>query len=92
MARRKSSACLSERATVTVLASTFRVQRQLPCGLWLRLPGHREPAMGAIATGGVRVLNEEVVGGLGIPMDVIDVVTAEEKQELKRRELAYRGS
>ena len=38
MARRKSSACWSERATVTVLALTFRVQRQLPCGLWLRLP------------------------------------------------------
>ena len=46
-------------------------------------PGRRELAMGAIATGGVRVLNEEVVGGLGIPMDVIDAVTAEEKQELK---------
>src|ERR1700693_3039915 len=48
--------------------------------------------MGAIATGGVRVLNEEVVVGLGIPIEVIDAVTAEEKQELKRRELAYRGS
>ena len=58
----------------------------------LGTPGRRELAMGAIATGGVRVLNEEVVGGLGIPMDVIDAVTAEEKQELKRRELAYRGS
>ena len=58
----------------------------------LGTPGNREVAMGAIATGGVRVLNEEVVGGLGIPMDVIDAVTAEERQELKRRELAYRGS
>ena len=38
------------------------------------------------------MLNEEVVEGLGIPMEVIDAVTAEEKQELKRRELAYRGS
>jgi len=38
------------------------------------------------------VLNEEVVVGLGIPIEVIDAVTAEEKQELKRRELAYRGS
>jgi putative phosphoribosyl transferase len=45
----------------------------------LGTPGHREVAMGAIATGGVRVLNEEVVGGLGIPMEVIDAVTAEEK-------------
>ena len=54
--------------------------------------GHRELAMGAIATGGVRVLNREVVAGLGIPMKVIDAVTAEEERELKRRELAYRGS
>jgi putative phosphoribosyl transferase len=58
----------------------------------LGTPGHREVAMGAIATGGVRVLNEEVLVGLGIPIEVIDAVTAEEKQELKRRELAYRGS
>ena len=58
----------------------------------LGVPGHRELAMGAIATGGVRVLDEEVVRGLGIPMEVIDAVTAEEERELKRRELAYRGS
>jgi putative phosphoribosyl transferase len=58
----------------------------------LGAPGHRELAMGAIATGGVRVLDEEVVRGLGIPMEVIDAVTAEEERELKRRELAYRGS
>ena len=58
----------------------------------LGTPGRRELAMGAIATGGVRVLNEEVVRGLGIPMEMIDAVTEEEKQELKRRELAYRGS
>ena len=58
----------------------------------LGTPGHRELAMGAIASGGVRVLNEEVVQGLGIPMEVIDAVSAEEEQELKRRELAYRGS
>ena len=38
------------------------------------------------------MLNEEVIEGLGIPVEVIDAVTAEEKQELKRRELAYRGS
>ena len=56
----------------------------------LGTPGNREVAMGAI--GGVRVLNEEVVVGLGIPIEVIDAVTAEEKQELERRELAYRGS
>jgi putative phosphoribosyl transferase len=58
----------------------------------LGTPGRCELAMGAIATGGVRVLNEEVVRALGIPMGTIEAVTEEEKQELKRRELAYRGS
>jgi putative phosphoribosyl transferase len=58
----------------------------------LGTPGRCELAMGAIATGGVRVLNEEVVKALGIPMETIEAVTEEEKQELKRRELAYRGS
>ena len=42
----------------------------------LGTPGRRELAMGAIATRGVRVLNEEVVVGLGVPIDVIDAVTA----------------
>ena len=58
----------------------------------LGTPGQRELAMGAIATGGIRVLNEQVVQGLRIPMAVIDAVAAEERQELRRRELAYRGS
>ena len=58
----------------------------------LGTPGRPELAMGAIATGAVRVLNDEVVEGLGIPKEVIDAVTAREEQELKRREVAYRGS
>ena len=58
----------------------------------LGTPGQRELAMGAIASGGVRVLNEEVVQRLNIPMEVIDAVSAEEDRELKRRELAYRGN
>jgi len=57
----------------------------------LGLPGHEELAMGAIATGGVRVLNEDVVRGLGIPGEVIDAVAAEEQEEMERRERAYRG-
>src|SRR6202165_3708810 len=57
----------------------------------LGLPGHEELAMGAIASGGVRVLNEDVVRTLHIPDEVIDAVAAEEGQELKRREHAYRG-
>jgi putative phosphoribosyl transferase len=57
----------------------------------LGVPGHRELAMGAIATGGVRVLNQEVVQGLGLSQLTIDAVAAEEQQELARREVAYRG-
>ncbi len=58
----------------------------------LGIPGHEELAMGAISTGGVRVLNEEVVDYLGIPSGVIDAVAAIELKELERRERAYRGN
>ena len=57
----------------------------------LGVPGHEELAMGAIATGGVRVLNPDVVDYLGIPASVIDAVAADELRELDRRERAYRG-
>ena len=57
----------------------------------LGVPGHEELAMGAIATGGVRVLNDEVVQGLAIPAGAIDGVARREEQELARREQAYRG-
>jgi predicted phosphoribosyltransferase len=56
----------------------------------LGVPGQEELAMGAIASGGVRVLNEEVVHKLGISEDVLDEVAAEEERELERREWAYR--
>lgn len=56
----------------------------------LGVPGHEELAMGAIASGGTRVLNEDVVHYLQIPSDVIDAVAAEEQRELERREQAYR--
>ena len=46
--------------------------------------------MGALATGGVRVLNDDVVNALGIPEDVIDAAAEKERQELIRRERAYR--
>src|SRR5438067_5567938 len=52
----------------------------------LGVPGHEELAMGAIASGGVRVLNQDVVRPLRIPGEVIDAVAAEEQQELERRE------
>ena len=57
----------------------------------LGTPGHRELAMGAIASGGVRVVNDEVVRWLGILPHQIDDVAAEEMIELERRESAYRG-
>jgi predicted phosphoribosyltransferase len=56
----------------------------------LGVPGREELAMGAIATGGIRVLNETVVSMLHIPERIIDAVTAREQQELERREHLYR--
>jgi putative phosphoribosyl transferase len=57
----------------------------------LGVPGQEELAMGAIATGDVRVLNEDVVRALKIPQRVIDSVAAQEARELERREHLYRG-
>jgi len=57
----------------------------------LGVPGHEELAMGAIAQGGVRVLNREVIEPLGIPTDAVDRVAAAEGAELARRERLYRG-
>jgi len=56
----------------------------------LGTPGHRELAMGAIASGGVRVLNDDVVQWYGITPAQIDAVAQEEERELNRRETAYR--
>lgn len=56
----------------------------------LGLPGYGELAMGAIASGGVRVLNDDVVSWYRIPADVIDEVTRAEQAELERRERVYR--
>jgi len=53
-------------------------------------PGRRELAMGAIASGGVRVLNDDVVRWYGIPESAIESVAREETEELERRERAYR--
>src|ERR1700680_4995905 len=57
----------------------------------LGVPGYEELAMGAVATGGVRVLNDQLVERLGIPESLIDAVAARERQELARRERLYRG-
>jgi predicted phosphoribosyltransferase len=57
----------------------------------LGAPGHEELAMGAVATGGVSVLNEDVVDALGIPQSIIERVAVREIEELNRRERLYRG-
>jgi putative phosphoribosyl transferase len=57
----------------------------------LGAPGHQEFAIGAIATGGVRVLNQEAIQLLGITPSAIERITMLEQQELERREKMYRG-
>jgi predicted phosphoribosyltransferase len=58
----------------------------------LGLPGHPELAMGAIASGGVRVLNDDVMRQLRVPNAAIEAVSRAEQMELERRERAYRGA
>ncbi|HXA64007.1 MAG TPA: phosphoribosyltransferase [Bryobacteraceae bacterium] len=56
----------------------------------LGVPGHRELAMGAIATGGVRVFNDDVIESLQISAPIIDAVARYEGAELERQQRAYR--
>lgn len=58
----------------------------------LGVPGREEYAMGAIASGGVRVLNDDAIRWLGIPEEAIDEVARREQLELVRREHEYRGA
>jgi predicted phosphoribosyltransferase len=75
----------------------FEVARELQAPLDLFLvrklgvPGRSELAMGAIASGGIRVVNQQVVSALRIPEEVIEAVAAAEQTELARREQLYRG-
>jgi predicted phosphoribosyltransferase len=55
------------------------------------VPGQEELALGAIASGGVRVLNEELVRALDVSEEEIAALTAREERELRRREQLYRG-
>src|SRR5262249_41726814 len=76
----------------------FEVAKQLKAPLdvfivrKLGVPGHEELAMGAIASGGVRVLNLDVLSYLRIHEAIIDKVTEYELSELQRRERLYRGN
>jgi predicted phosphoribosyltransferase len=58
----------------------------------LGVPGYEELAMGAIASGGVRVLNEEIIQRLNIPASAVEAVSREEEEELLRCEVAFRGN
>lgn len=75
----------------------FEVARMIGAPLDIMLvrklgtPGQEELAMGAIASGGVCVLNADIVAALDISQEDIEAATATERQELKRRERAYRG-
>jgi predicted phosphoribosyltransferase len=57
----------------------------------LGVPGHEELAMGAIASGGKRVVNQDIIHYLNIPEGMIEAIAARELHELERRERAYRG-
>ena len=57
----------------------------------LGVPGHQELAMGAIAEGGVEVLNDDLIHDLGIPQKVVQQVAVREHIELDRRDALYRG-
>ena len=57
----------------------------------LGVPWHEELAMGAVATGGVRVLNDEVIRAAGVTQETLDAATARQRLEIDRREQLYRG-
>jgi len=58
----------------------------------LGVPGHEEMAMGAIATGGIRLINPDIVSALGITPQAVEAVERKEEAELVRRERTYRGN
>jgi putative phosphoribosyl transferase len=100
----KELATYAQRADVVVLGLprggipvAYEVARRLEAPLdvfvvrKLGLPGQEELAIGAIASGGVRVLNEDLLARLRVPRQVVDQVAAQEEVELARRERAYRG-
>jgi putative phosphoribosyl transferase len=77
------------------VASEVAAALNLPLDIFvlrkLGVPGHEELAFGAIGSGGVRVLDREVVKSVGLSDSVIELVTRAERTELARREQIYRG-
>jgi erythromycin esterase-like protein/predicted phosphoribosyltransferase len=57
----------------------------------LGAPGHEELAIGAIASGGLRVLNQRLIQALGIPREWVEAIDAKAMRELERQERTYRG-
>jgi putative phosphoribosyl transferase len=57
----------------------------------LGLPGREELAIGAIASAGIRVLNDDIIRALNIPKELVNMIAERELQELQRRERSYRG-
>ncbi|MEN6623460.1 MAG: phosphoribosyltransferase [Smithella sp.] len=78
-----------------VVAYEVARELQLPLDIFLvrklGVPGYEELAMGAIASGGVRVMNEDVLRMINISQDKIEAAVKKEEKELERREKAYRG-
>jgi putative phosphoribosyl transferase len=74
------------------VAQTLKAPLDLMLVRKLGVPGHEELAMGAIATGDIRVLNAEVIEGLGISDAEIERIAAREQQELQRRDRVDRGN
>jgi predicted phosphoribosyltransferase len=82
------------RGGVPVAAAAAKALR-LPLDVFLvrklGVPGQEELGMGAIASGGIRIINQQLTRQLGIPEAAIEAVTAREQRELARREREYRG-
>ena len=74
-----------------VIAEALAAELDLMLVRKLGLPRHPELAMGAIASGGIRVLNEDLIAKRRIPGDIIERVTMQEQNELQRRLRLYRG-
>lgn len=74
------------------VATALDVRLDLMLVRKLGVPGHEELAMGAIASGGIRILNEDLVQARHIDKATIEAVATRETHELLRRERAYRGT
>lgn len=77
------------------VAHEVAMMLNLPLDLWLvrklGVPGHEELAMGAIAQGDIRIINQDVVDQLGIPQQALEQEIIQQQAELKRRNQLYRG-